>query len=162
MTVNTEQLVRDHLDVRHMTIATTGEDGPLATVLDFVVREEDLALGFRSPATARHIANMMQDGQRVAGAITRQHEDGDTPEGVSFSGTVALVGAGVEQDELAGLFADQRGADADKILDQAASGGSQFYRIDVNEWRYRGAPDGGRPQTYSLPWGSNNAGAAQG
>lgn len=150
---NTEQLIREYLPgVRHMVLSTHGEHGPLATPLDFVVREDDLAVVcFRSPTTRLHVENIRSHDARVHGAVVRQHEFGERKtEGVSFVGSAALLGAGPERTELAQLFVDRLGA-GDDIEARADTGGPQFCKIDVQSWFYYGAPEGGRPQTHVLP-----------
>jgi uncharacterized protein YhbP (UPF0306 family) len=151
MAVNVEQRIRDYLPgIRHMTLATAGENGwPWATELDFVAGD-DLTLCFRSLVTRGHSQNIARD-PRVAGTIVRTHEVGAPVEGVSFVGTVALLEAGPERDEYAELFVAQLGAQPD-IVERAAAGGPQFYAVDVATWSYYGAEESSRPQTYELPW----------
>lgn len=151
MTVNAEQAIRDYLPgVRHLSLGTRDESGaPWVSELDFVFRD-DLTVCVRSLVTRRHSQNMARD-PRVSGTIVRQHQfGGSSVEGVSFAGNAALLGAGAEQDEFAGLFVERLGAKPD-IVQRADEGGPQFYRIDVGAWYIYGALDGGRPQTYTVP-----------
>ncbi len=151
MTVNVEQAIRDYLPgVRHLSLGTRDESGaPWVSELDFVFRD-DLTLCVRSLAARRHSQNMARD-PRVSGTIVRQHPFVvGSVEGVSFAGSAALLGAGPEQDEFAELFVRRLGAQPN-IVQRAAEEGPQFYRIDVGTWYLYGAPEGGRPQTYTVP-----------
>jgi uncharacterized protein YhbP (UPF0306 family) len=150
MAINVEQRIRDYLPgLRHMTLATVGENGaPWATELDFVVRD-DLTICFRSLATRGHSQNIARD-PRVAGTIVRQHEVGQPVEGLSFVGSAALIGAGPNQDQYAELFVSQLGA-SPGIVERAAAGGPQFYAVDVATWSYYSAAESSAPQTYELP-----------
>jgi uncharacterized protein YhbP (UPF0306 family) len=150
MAVNADT-IREYISgVRHMSLGTANEDGsPCVTELDFV-HGPDLTLCFRSLATRRHSRNISRD-PRVSGTIVKQHELGEAVEGVSFIGMAVLLGAGIEQDAYAKLFMDQLDAQPDIVERAASPDGPQFYLVDVNEWHYYGAPEGGKPQTFVLP-----------
>jgi len=133
-----------------MSLGTVNEDGsPCVTELDFV-HSQRLSLCFRSVPSRLHARNIERDS-RVSGTIVRQHEVGDAVEGVSFIGSAVLLGAGVEQDAYAKLFVAKLDANPDIVARAANPDGPQFYVVEVDDWHYYGAPEGGKPQTFVMP-----------
>lgn len=160
MPANLEQTIREYVrPLRHFTLGTIGSGAgefglPRLTPLDFVMREADMAVCFRSPADSRH-GRDIAEYPNVSGLMVHQHEVGEAPvRKVSLIGAACLLTAVEQREAFAGLFAEQLGADADDIMDKAASGGSQFYQLFVEKWEYYGPPyrsDGqGKPRHFVL------------
>jgi hypothetical protein len=156
----TELAVRQHMDVRHMSLGTVSPDGPQPHVvpMDFVADPNTLDLYLRTrPGTehARHIDGDPDAGvegnPNVAGTIAREHRKGDPTEGVYFHGRAERLAARDVPLHIVGLFVDELGAKPGIVARaEADPTDSQFYKIVVSDWfvTLRGIK-------HHLPWGDN-------
>lgn len=149
MSVDVEKVIREYLpDVIHMSLGTSKDGKPWVCEVHFAY-DDNLNVYFRSKTSSRH-SQEIAENPNVAGNIVRQFQPGQSPLGVYFEGTAALLDAGEDQNEAFNVV-NGRFNSGDKMLQEAQNPeGRQFYKIIVRDWYVFGDLEGEGPKKYKL------------
>jgi len=147
--MDVEATVREYIDKTvHMSLGTSRDNKPWVSEVHFAY-DEDLNLYFCSMKDSRHCLEI-EANPCVAGNIVKQHDLTESPHGIYFEGTAALMDSPSERD--IERYCSQLKRDAAELAAKLKEGGRGMYKITVNNWYTFGKFGGNENAKNQLVW----------